>query len=107
MGWNDRLIDDPYERNEQERQSYFDWQEYQHYLALLDAEIARESAPPVPERMGISSQTIAPDSFGGLSKDIFFDRPRTPKEPARAHGQDQDQDQDQDQNQDHAHSQEE
>lgn len=97
MGWNDRLPDhDAGLPSEEERQAYFDWQEYQHYLALLDDEIERESAPPVPERMGISSQTIDPDSFGGLSKDIYSDRPLTPKEFAHAHDQDEDQGQGQD-----------
>lgn len=94
MGWNDRLIDDPYEPTESERQAYFDWQEYQHYLALLDAEIEQQSAPPVPERMGLSSQTIAPDGFGGRPIDIFAlpDRTVTPnKEPAHGH-KDQDRD---------------
>jgi hypothetical protein len=100
MGWNDRLPDcDKNLPSDADRQAYFDWQEYQHYLAFLAAEIERESAPPVPARMGLSSQTIDPDSFGGLSKDIFPGRPLTPKEPARV--------QDQDQAQDHAHSQEE
>jgi hypothetical protein len=100
MGWNDRLPDcEAGWPTEEERQSFFDWQEYQHYCAMLDAEIERESAPPVPERMGISSQTIDPDSFEGLSKDIYSDRPLTPKEFAHARNQDQGQDQDQHQDQ--------
>lgn len=91
MGWNDRLIDDPYGPTEEERQSFFDWQEYQHYCAMLDAEIEQQSAPPAPERMGLSSQTIDLDSFPGV-KDIFVspDRADTPtKETANGH-QDQD-----------------
>jgi hypothetical protein len=102
MGWNDRLIDDPYGPTDEERQSFFDWQEYQHYCAMLDAEIEQQSAPPAPERMGISSQMIDPDSFGGLSKDIFSARPLTPKESAHARDQDEDQakDKGQDQHQD-------
>jgi len=97
MGWNDRLPDcDAGLPSEDERQAYFDWQEYQHYCAMLDAEIEQQSAPPTPERMGISSQTIDPDSFGGLSKDIFPDRPLAPKEFANAPGQIQDQVKDKD-----------
>lgn len=81
MGWNDRLPDfDHFLASEEERQAYFDWQEYQHYLALLDAEIEAQSAPPTPERMGLSSQTIDPDSLPA-AKDIFVprDRSRAPK----------------------------
>lgn len=88
MGWNDRLPDvDVCLPSETERQAYFDWQEYQHYLAMLDAEIEQRSAPPVPERMGLSSQTIDPDKFPGV-KDIFAlpDRTAAPtKEPAHGH----------------------
>lgn len=93
MGWNDRLPDcEAGYPTEEERQAFFDWQEYQHYCALLDAEIEQQSAPPVPERMGLSSQTIDPDSFPGV-KDIFAlpDRTITLTEEF-AHGQDQDRD---------------
>ena len=87
MGWNDRLPDvDVCLPSEEERQAYFDWQEYQHYLAMFDAEIEQQSAPPVPERMGLSSQTIDPDSLGPR-KDIFAlpGRAVTPDhEPAHA-----------------------
>jgi hypothetical protein len=72
MGWNDRLPDcDNYLPSDEERQAYFDWQEYQHYLALIDAEIDAQSPPPAPERMGLSSQTIDPDCYGAPAKDIF------------------------------------
>lgn len=42
MGWNDRLPEDPTWPNEQERQAYFDWQEYHHYLAQLEAALDQE-----------------------------------------------------------------
>ena len=89
MGWNDRLPDcDKALPSEEERQSYFDWQEYQHYLALLDAEIEAQSAPPTPERVGLSSQTIDPDSYGAPAKDIFEQRPRdTPQKTETNNGQ--------------------
>lgn len=80
MGWNDRLPDcDNALPSEEERRAYLDWQEYQHYLALLDAEIEAQSAPPTPECMGLSSQTIDPDSLAA-AKDIFEprDRPAAP-----------------------------
>lgn len=77
MGWNDRLPDCDYALpSETERQAYLDWQEYQHYLAQLEAEIEAQSAPPTPERMGLSSQTIDPDSFGAQTIDIYAPPPR-------------------------------
>lgn len=42
MGWNDRLPEDPYYPSEDERQSYFDWQEYQEYLMQLEAVLDEE-----------------------------------------------------------------
>lgn len=45
MGWNDRLVDDPYGPTEEDRQAYFDWQEYQDYLARLDAALDKEEKP--------------------------------------------------------------
>lgn len=78
MGWNDRLPDvDVCLPSETERQAYFDWQEYQHYLAMLDTEIEQQSAPPGPERMGLSSQTIDPDNCGEPRIDIFAMPDRT------------------------------
>lgn len=87
MGWNDRLPDcDNALPSDEERQAYFDWQEYQHYLALLDAEIDAQSAPPAPECMGLSSQTIDPDSLP-TTKDIFAPRDRTEVTKEQKNGQ--------------------
>lgn len=89
MGWNDRLPEvDVCLPSEDERQAYFDWQEYQHYLAMLDVGSEQQSAPPAPARTGLSSQTIDPDSFGGQRIDIFALPDRTAtltKEPAYGH----------------------
>jgi hypothetical protein len=105
MGWNDRLPDcDNALPSDEERQAYFDWQEYQHYLAMLEAEIEQQSAPPVPERMGLSSQTIDPDCYKTSAKDIYEQRfCNTPQKKEALNGQeseDQAQDKGQDQRQD-------
>lgn len=56
MGWNDRMPDDPYGPTEDERQSYFDWQEYQEYLMRLDAALDAEEA------LSEQEQEQAPDA---------------------------------------------
>lgn len=88
MGWNDRLPDvDACLPSENERQAYLDWQEYQYYLAQLESEIEAQSAPPAPERMGLSSQTIDPDSFGARAIDIYAPPDRTPTPKEQKNGQ--------------------
>jgi hypothetical protein len=90
MGWNDRLVNDPYEPTDEERQRYDDWCEYQEYLKLLAAELEQQTPAPTPETMGLSSQTIDPDCYGTYAIDIFGQRESyTPTPKEQEHGKEQ------------------
>ena len=86
MGWNDRLPDcDQALPSEEDREAYFAWQEYHHYLASLEDALGPSEPPPA----GPSSQTIDPAQLGDLAKDIFAPSRNLSHSKEHVHGREQ------------------
>jgi hypothetical protein len=76
MGWNDRLLDEPYGPTEEERQQYDAWCQYQEYLKQLAAQLETQAPAAAPNNAGLSSQTLSPDCYEIAAIDIFGPRER-------------------------------